>query len=100
MKLNFKPAIESTEQLNLRIPASLKGRMDNTRMRAKSLGIDYNATLVANLEEFEKEFAAHVTAAEQAAKQAATRSASTSLADLIPPNPDTPSSNGIQRDRA
>ncbi len=96
MKLNLKPAIESTEQLNLRIPASLKKRMDNTRTRAKSLAIDYNATLVANLEEFEKEFAAHVTAAEQAA----TRSASTSLADLIPPNPDTPSSNGIQRDRA
>ncbi len=95
MKLTFKPAIESTEQLNLRIPA-LKKCMDNTRTLAKSLGIDYNATLVANLEEFEKEFAAHVTAAEQAA----TRSASTSLADLIPPNPDTPSSNGIQRDRA
>ena len=54
MKLNLKPLVETTEQLNVRIPATLKKRMDDTRTRAKNLGIDYNATLIANLEEFER----------------------------------------------
>jgi hypothetical protein len=65
MKINFKPLVEISEHLNLRIPASLKKRMDNTRTRAAKLGIDYNATLVANLEEFEKEFDAQVTTKDQ-----------------------------------
>lgn len=96
MKINYKPTIEATAQLNVRIPASLKKRMDNTRARGAKLGLDYSATLVANLDEFETEFEAHVTAREQ--KSAA--SASTSLAELRPPQPDTASSNGIPRDRA
>jgi len=83
MKISFKPMVESSEHLNLRIPASLKKRMDNTRARAAKLGIDYNATLIANLEEFEKEFEAQITAKEQAS----TKSGSSSLADLVPPEP-------------
>jgi hypothetical protein len=83
MKINFKPMVESSEHLNLRIPASLKKRMDNTRARAAKLGIDYNATLIANLEEFEKEFEAQITAKEQASA----KSGSSSLADLVPPEP-------------
>ena len=87
MKINFKPMVESSEHLNLRIPASLKKRMDNTRARAAKLGIDYNATLVANLEEFEKEFEAQVTSKEQTSA----KSGSSSLADLVAPEP---ASNG------
>jgi hypothetical protein len=83
MKINFKPLIESSEHLNLRIPGSLKKRMDNTRARAAKLGIDYNATLIANLEEFEKEFDAQVAAKEQTSAT----SAGSSLADLVAPEP-------------
>ncbi len=81
MKINLKPLVESSEHLNLRIPASLKKRMDNTRTRAAKLGIDYNATLVTNLEEFEREFDAQVTTKEQAAANPA----SSPLADLAAP---------------
>jgi hypothetical protein len=90
MKLNYKSTVESTEQLNLRIPASLRKRMDNTRARAAKLGIDYNATLVANLDEFEKEFDAHVTACERTSVS----SASEALAELKSPAADAASSNG------
>jgi hypothetical protein len=91
MKINFKPLVETSEHLNLRIPASLKKRMDNTRARAAKLGIDYNATLVANLEEFEKEFDAQVAAKEQAAPSPA----SSSLADLVTPEPASNGRNGV-----
>jgi hypothetical protein len=92
MKISFKPMVESSEHLNLRIPASLKKRMDNTRARAAKLGIDYNATLVANLEEFEKEFDAQVTAKEQSDA----KSSGNSLADLVPPEPVSNGRNGVR----
>ena len=92
MKINFKPLVETSEHLNLRIPASLKKRMDNTRTRAAKLGIDYNATLIANLEEFEKEFDAQVTTKEQAAPNLA----SSSLADLVAPEPTGNGRNGVR----
>jgi len=92
MKINFKPLVETSEHLNLRIPASLKKRMDNTRARAANLGIDYNATLVANLEEFEKEFDAQVTAKEHTAANPT----SSSLADLVAPEPTSNGRNGVR----
>ncbi len=92
MKINFKPLVETSEHLNLRIPASLKKRMDNTRTRAAKLGIDYNATLIANLEEFEKEFDAQVTTKEQAAPNLA----SSSLTDLVAPEPTSNGRNGVR----
>ncbi len=91
MKINFKPLVETSEHLNLRIPVSLKKRMDNTRTRAAKLGIDYNATLVANLAEFEKEFDAQVTAKEPAAANPA----SSPLADLVAPEPTSNGRKGV-----
>jgi hypothetical protein len=106
MKLNLKPLVESTEQLNVRIPATLKKRMDNTRARAKDLGVDFNATLIANLEEFEREFDGLITAKQSAAStslasldQRNTNSASTSLAESDQPKITSASSNGLQRER-
>ena len=75
----------------MRIPATLKKRMDNTRARAKDLGVDFNATLIANLEEFEREFDVLISARQSAAN--------TSLASLNEPNINSASSNGIQRER-
>src|SRR5271167_3534529 len=100
MKLNLKPLIETTEQLNVRIPITLKKRMDNTRTRAKSLGIDYNATLIANLEEFEREFDAQLSAKQESADSSLEaldpniNSASTSLAKTNQPNLSSASNNG------
>jgi hypothetical protein len=52
MKINFKPTIDNSEQLNLRISPTLKQRIENLRSHTKTLGLDYNATLLANIEEF------------------------------------------------
>jgi hypothetical protein len=107
MKLNLKPLVETTEQLNVRIPGTLKKRMDNTRTRAKNLGIDYNGTLIANLEEFEREFDALITAKQSTAStslaslnQPNINSDSTSLAEAHQPNINSASSNGTQSERA
>jgi hypothetical protein len=106
MKLNLKPLVETTEQLNVRIPATLKKRLDNTRLRAKDLGIDFNATLIANLEEFEREFDALITAKQSSAsassaslKAPSINSASTSSADSNQPKVTPTTTNGVQRER-
>ncbi len=106
MKLNMKPLVETTEQLNVRIPATLKNRMDNTRARAKNLGVDFNATLIANLEEFEREFDVLLTAKQSAPttsraslNQPTINSASTSLAESNQSKITSAGSNGAQRER-
>jgi hypothetical protein len=52
MKINFKPTIDNSEQLNLRISPILKQRIENLRTHTKTLGFDLNATLIAHIEEF------------------------------------------------
>src|SRR5271163_3605575 len=106
MKLNLKPLVETTEQLNVRIPATLKKRMDDTRARAKDLGVDFNATLIANLEEFEREFDALITAKQSSASASSAslkapniNSASASLVEPDQPKITSASSNGLQRER-
>ena len=106
MKLNLKPLIETTEQLNLRIPGTLKKRMDNSRARARNLGIDDNATLIASLEEFEREFDAQLNAREQSTGSSLEEleppninSASTPLAKVNQSNLSSASTNGSSRER-
>jgi hypothetical protein len=55
MKINVKPKIEPTAQFNIRLPLSLKQRLDELRTRAAEYSADFNATLVAVLEEFAME---------------------------------------------
>jgi hypothetical protein len=55
MKINVKPKIEPTAQFNVRLPLSLKQRLDALRTRATDSGADFNATLVGVLEEFATE---------------------------------------------
>jgi hypothetical protein len=52
VKINVKPKIEATDQYNLRMPASLKKRLESLKTRANDLGADFNATLVGMIEEF------------------------------------------------
>jgi hypothetical protein len=55
MKISFKPAIDNSEQLNLRISPTLKQRIEKLRTHTKKRGIDFNATLVTYVEEFVSE---------------------------------------------
>ncbi len=55
MKITVKPKVETTDQFNIRIPLSLKKRLEALRKRAGELGADFNATFVGVIEEFAAE---------------------------------------------
>lgn len=55
MKLTVKPKIEPMEQFNVRLPASLKKRLEALRNSASELDADFNGTLVGVIEEFAAE---------------------------------------------
>jgi hypothetical protein len=46
VKVQIKPKAEAQERITLRIPASLKKRMDETRAIADKLGADYYASII------------------------------------------------------
>jgi len=52
MKIAVKAKPEPVEQLNIRVPASLKRQMEATRKLADECGADYNATLIGVLANF------------------------------------------------
>ena len=83
MKINFKPTIDNSEQLNLRISPTLKQRIENLRAHSKELGFDCNATLIAYIEEF-------VTEAEAQLRN---------LYDSANKTLQTPRTNGAEPDR-
>ena len=65
MKINIKPKIESTDQYNLRMPVTLKKRLETLKTRADNLGADFNATLVGMIDEFATELEARFDAQDQ-----------------------------------
>lgn len=60
MKLTVKRSLGKLEHFNVRIPGTLKRRLESLRKRAENLDIDYTATLVATLDEFATELAARM----------------------------------------
>jgi hypothetical protein len=60
MKFNVRPKVEATEQLNIRVPASLKHRIDSVRALADQAGVDYNATLIGVIDQFNTELEAQL----------------------------------------
>jgi hypothetical protein len=52
LKVSIKPKIEPMEQFNVRLPASLKKRLEALRTRASELDADFNSTLVGVIEDF------------------------------------------------
>jgi hypothetical protein len=60
MKLNIKPKAEQTIQRNLRMPVSLNNQMNDTSKLADELGVDYHATLISTIEQFNTEFNARL----------------------------------------
>ena len=100
MKLQLKPKAEATVQRNLRVPISLNKQMNDTAALANELSVDYHATLLAALEQFNTEFDARLR--EMKAKgESATASGiipgTESIPALIAP---TLRSNGPDPDRA
>ena len=55
MKITVKHKVEATDQFNIRIPLSLKKRLEALRTRAAELGADFNATFVGVIDEFAAE---------------------------------------------
>lgn len=95
MRISFKPVIDNSEQLNLRISPALKQRIEELRVRSKNLGLDLNATLAAYIEEFVGESEAQLDALEASASKSvakqsgrggkpATKSVATPLAEAEP----------------
>jgi hypothetical protein len=58
MKVTVKPKAETQERITLRIPASLKKRMDETRAIADRIGADYYASITDALAGIDEELRA------------------------------------------
>jgi hypothetical protein len=60
MKLTIKPKAELTSIRSLRMPVSLNERMTATAALADELRVDYQATLLAALDQFDSELNARL----------------------------------------
>ena len=69
MKVNFKPVIDNSEQLNLRVSPTLKQDIEDLKTRGKPLGIDFTATIIAHLEELVADSKSQMEALEQSASK-------------------------------
>jgi len=69
MKVNFKPVIDNSEQLNLRISPTLKQDIEDLKTRGKPLGIDFTATIIAHIEELVADSKSQMEALEQSASK-------------------------------
>jgi hypothetical protein len=128
MKINIKPKAEPTIQRNLRMPISLNKQINDTSALADELNVDYHATLLAAIEQFNTEFDARLRemktkgehdtrsgiipgsesiptpVAQQPPTSSKTASISAAapaaplLAELTPPNAAVPSTNGLQKE--
>jgi hypothetical protein len=107
VKVNFKPVIDSSDQLNLRISPTLKQDIEDLKTRGKALGIDFTATIIAHIEELVVESKTQMDALEQSASKSvakqpaksrdiASKSVQKSLADTA----SSTSINGPDAERA
>jgi hypothetical protein len=60
MKLAIKPKAEKTVQRNLRVALSANEQMNKTAALADELGVDYHATIVAAVQQFDAELYARL----------------------------------------
>jgi hypothetical protein len=60
MKLNIRTKVEPTVQRKLRFSVSLNKQMNDTTELADELGVDYHATLIAAVEQFNTELNARL----------------------------------------
>jgi len=96
MKLTVKPKIEATDQYNIRLPLSLKQRLDTLKTQAPDHGADFAGTLVGVLEEFATALEARFAAAEKNRRTSPNKS----VGQPTPPSDPATHPNGADRDRA
>jgi hypothetical protein len=100
MKVNFKPVIDSSEQLNLRISPALKQRIENLRTNMKTQGLDLNATLVSYIEEFVIDSEKQLGICYDSASKTLAESPSKRAKPKLPPLDRVSTPNGTDTDRA
>ena len=100
MKISFKPVIDNSEQLNLRISPTLKQRIENLRTHTKKLGLDYNATLLAHIEDHVTESEKQLVICYQSASKMLENSPSSADTSGLISSPTTARSNGPDPERA
>src|SRR5215471_17683126 len=100
MKISFKPVIDNSEQLNLRISPTLKQRIENLRTHTKTLGLDYNATLLAYIEEFVTDSEKQLGICYESASKTVADSPSPAAAPGLTSSPTSSISNGRTPERA
>jgi hypothetical protein len=79
MKVNFKPVVDNSEQLNLRVSPTLKQDIEDLKTRGKPLGIDFTATIIAHIEELVADSKSQMEALEQSASKSVANQAAASV---------------------
>lgn len=100
MKLNIKPKIEPVEQFNVRIPTSLKKRLETLRTRAAELDADFNGTLVGVLEDFAAELEKQFELRSNSASKTATRRRDIPAVEKLASTDKVATPNGADSDRS
>ena len=75
MKVNLKHSLGKLGQYNIRLPIGLKQRLEKTRAFAEELDVDFAATQIDNLDQFETELAARLNEIATQRKEARVRGA-------------------------
>jgi hypothetical protein len=100
MKISFKPAIDNSEQLNLRISPTLKQRIENLRTHTRTRGLDYNATLLTYIEEFVTESEKQLGICYESASKTVASAPANDAESKLPPLDRVSTLNGADPDRA
>jgi hypothetical protein len=88
MKVNLKHTFGKLGQYNIRLPIALKQRLEKTRALAEELEVDFAATQIDNLDQFESELAARLNEIATQRKEAKVRGAHSIVSNSNANGPD------------
>jgi hypothetical protein len=88
MKVNLKHSLGKLGQYNIRLPIPLKQRLEKTRAFAEELDVDFAATQIDNLDQFETELAARLNEIATQRKEARVRGANSIRSNSNADGPD------------
>ncbi len=88
MKVNLKHSLGKLGQYNIRLPIGLKQRLEKTRAFAEELDVDFAATQIDNLDQFETELAASLNEIATQRKEAMLRGANSIRSNSNADGPD------------
>jgi hypothetical protein len=88
MKVNLKHSLGKLGQYNIRLPICLKQRLEKARALAEELDVDFAATQIDNLDQFETELAARLNELATQRKEAMLRGANSIRSNSNADGPD------------